>query len=104
LKYFIGPKPAIGTLKSASPSQHVGSKLPPFFLCAGEPDVLFDQTKDFSRILKGAGIECKTVLFTKEKNPESNHSFINFGKRNCYQIAMREAISFICKHNGPLTQ
>lgn len=99
LKYFLGPKPATPTLKNASPSQHVVSKLPPFFLCAGEPDVLFDQTKNFSKILKGAGIECKTVLFTKEGNPESKHSFINFGKRNCSQIAMREAISFISRHD-----
>jgi acetyl esterase/lipase len=97
LECFLGSRPDIETLKYASPSQHVGTELPPFFLCAGEPDVLFSQTKDFSETLKRAGIECKTVLFTKEKNPESNHSFINFGKRNCTQIATREAISFISK-------
>lgn len=100
LMNFLGKNHDLDTLKYASPSQHVGSKLPPFFLCAGEPDVLFDQTKDFSRTLKDEGVECKTVLFTKEKNPESNHSFINFGKRDCSQIAMQEAISFISKTQG----
>ncbi len=103
LKYFLGSRPSKETLRNASPSQHVSSRLPPFFLCSGEPDVLFDQTKDFSRILNDAGIECKTLLFSTERYPEAKHSFINFGKRNCSQIAIREAIAFISKHNGPFT-
>ncbi len=98
LKYFIGPGPDIAVMQDASPAKHVSAKLPPFFLCAGEPDILFDQTKDFAKILTEAGIECKALLFSREQNPESNHSFINFGTRNCSQIAVGEAILFIAGH------
>lgn len=100
LKYFLGQKPEVDTMRLASPSQHVRYPLPPFFLCAGEPDVLFDQTNIFSDVLKDAGIKHKTLLFSKQENPESNHSFINFGKRNCSQIAIQEANLFISNHNG----
>lgn len=100
LKYFLGPSPGVENLRLASPSHHIHSPLPPFFLCAGEPDVLYDQTKIFLKTLKRTGIEHETVLFSKQNNPESNHSFINFGKRNCSQIAMQEALLFISKHDG----
>lgn len=94
---FLGKSPDLETINHASPFHHVDSKLPPLFLCAGEPDILYDQTKEYSEILKQAEVECTSILFTREKNPESNHSFINFGNRNCSQIAMQEAVYFISK-------
>jgi acetyl esterase/lipase len=93
---FMGKVPlAAEKIQSASPARHISSRYPATFLCAGEPDPLFLESKAMEKILKEKGVRCKSLFFSRSDFPEAEHGFLNFYKRPCSQMAMKKALRFI---------
>lgn len=94
---FLGKDPETFAERAdlISPIRHVTKTLPPTFLCAGEPDPIFDQSVAMAAALRKHGAPHETLFFSKAKHPDARHAFLNFPDRTCAAIARREAIRFL---------
>ena len=95
-------------LKISSPAQQLNNKYPPTFICASENDPLYDESVNMYRKLSDNNIYCKSLFFSRSEFPDAGHGFLNFYKKKCSQIAMRESYEFILstinlKHNAYLS-
>jgi acetyl esterase len=82
----------------ASPRRHLTAGAPPAFLCCGEVDPLFPQSREMHDALDAAGAEHETLFFAREKHPEAGHAFVQFPGRRCGRMALAEAIAFMRRH------
>lgn len=78
-----------------SPIRHVTHTLPPTFLCVGEKDSLYQQTKQYSRALKNAGVKTTAFYLSESLYPDASHGFLYFANRQCTKRAFREAARFL---------
>jgi acetyl esterase/lipase len=82
-------------LNLVSPIKHLSENIPNIFLCASESDRLFSQTLEFSAALQKKDIKHKCILFFKNTHPEGHHAFLNFYKKRCSKIAIKETFKFL---------
>jgi acetyl esterase/lipase len=78
----------------ASPSRHIGEGYPPCCLFVGAWDPLCSESRQFDRVLTGAGVPHSMVLFGR-KYPTANHGFLTLPFSKCSKMAIEEAVSFM---------
>jgi len=81
--------------KCASPISYVNKHFPPTFLCVGEVDIVHPQSVEFAKELSKHKINYRLLILNKDEYPKAKHSFLNFYKRKCSNVAMREAVEFL---------
>jgi acetyl esterase/lipase len=82
-------------LRVVSPIRHLTRALPPCFVCDGERDFLYGDSVELVRELERLGVPHRALLFGAREHPEALHAFLNFYRRACSQVAMRDAIAFM---------
>jgi len=97
---FLGSEPVIRERRvaHASPLRHVENGYPPSLIIAGEADVLYTESTAFAEKLEFKNILHKRLFFTQEEHPDAGHCFLNYHKRRCVQVALREITGFINEH------
>jgi acetyl esterase/lipase len=84
----------------ASPRRHVTAGTPPAFLCCGEVDPLFSQSREMHDALHAAGARHETLFFPRDRHPEAGHAFVQFPRRRCGRMAVAKAIAFVRRHSA----
>ena len=82
----------------ASPIRHVSRDLPPVWLCAGERDGLFAQSKAYAHALETHGVCCRTLFFSDQWR--ANHGFLFFRWLRSSKAAFASAFEFLRKYAG----
>ncbi len=93
-----------------SPIRYVTDTLPPMFLCAGEKDSLWEQSKQYAWALKNKGVKTRTLFLGKSIYPDAYHGFLYFANRQCTKQAFQEAARFLqeitsatkARHQAPI--
>ena len=78
---------------TASPSRHISADLPPVFLCAGESDGLFAQSRAYADALENCGARYRTLFFSDAYR--ANHGFLFFRWLQSSKIAFAVAGEFL---------
>lgn len=79
--------------KLASPIRQVSPDLPPVWLCAGEKDGLFPQSKAYAKALEDQGVRCQTLFFSA--GYRANHGFLFFRWLKSSKTAVAAAVDFV---------
>jgi len=84
----------------ASPIRLVSPDLPPVWLCAGERDGLFAQSRAYADALRGCGASCQTLFFPPDYR--ANHGFLFFRWLRSSRTAITSAVDFAraCARDG----
>jgi acetyl esterase/lipase len=92
---FLGAEPERyrANARLASPIRHIVRDLPPVFLCAGEKDKLFPQTVAYANALKDEGVDCRTLLFSRDHL--AHHGFLFFRWLKPSRLAFAAAGEFL---------
>jgi acetyl esterase/lipase len=77
----------------ASPIRQVSRNLPPVWLCAGENDGLFTQSKAYADALEKHGVCCRTLFFSRSHR--ANHGFLFFRWLTSSKNAVGAAVEFL---------
>lgn len=95
VRSFLGGDRQGGARNSrlASPIRQVSRGLPPVWLCAGERDALFSQSRAYARALEEHGVCCRTLFFSNDRR--AGHGFLFFTGRECSQAAVAAAREFL---------
>lgn len=79
--------------KLASPIKQISSDLPPVWLCVGERDGLFAQSKAYADALKSHGVRCRTLFFSDAYR--AKHGFLYFRWLRSSKAAIAGAMEFL---------
>jgi acetyl esterase len=79
--------------KIASPIKQISPCLPPVWLCAGERDGLFTQSKAYAQALENHGVCCRTLFFSNADR--ANHGFLFFRWLGPSKAAVASALEFL---------
>jgi acetyl esterase/lipase len=92
---FLGSDPQTYEKHSrlASPIKQISRDLPPVWLCAGEKDGLFSQSKAYADALKKHGVTCRTLFFSSDYR--ASHGFLFLRWLRSSQTAIAHAVEFV---------
>lgn len=92
---FLGAEGAVykSNADIASPIRHVAADLPPVWLCAGERDGLFSQSKEYANALEEKDARCETLFFPRARR--AYHGFMFFAWIAPSKEAIADAVRFL---------
>jgi acetyl esterase len=79
--------------KLASPIRQVSRNMPPVWLCAGERDGLFTQSKAYAEALERHGVRCRTLFFSGAHR--ASHGFFFFRWLESSKAALASILEFL---------
>jgi acetyl esterase/lipase len=77
----------------ASPIRQISPDLPPIWLCAGERDGLFSQSKAYAQALENHGVRCRSLFFSGKRR--AGHGFLFFRWLGASKEAVASALDFL---------
>ena len=83
-----------------SPFRRLNADFPPCFVSAGERDRLFFQSRKLVEALHDWNVPCESLLFSRQEHPEAGHAFMNFHRKACTGIAIRQMLGFMDAFRG----
>jgi len=81
-----------------SPIRQISRNLPPVWLCAGESDGLFGQSRAYADALRRQGVCCRTLFFSDAYR--ANHGFLFFRWLKSSRVAVAAALDFLRNSAG----
>lgn len=95
VRAFLGSDPDGGRADLASVLPHLSAAMPPMWVCCGEVDPLYAQTKALLKAIKRLKLRHDALIFDAAADPRAEHAFITDPANPCTPVALDSALDFM---------